>query len=119
MSGTNSCRLDMHFLAKMGDIWACRRHVTDMSTTFPAKATSATVMRLMVDGNSNEAEKRGGGGGDRWGWRRRWRREAELEAEDRGEGERRRWRRMRDVDAEVEEIDVGGGKVGGERQRWR
>ena len=40
---------------------------------------TAPVMRSMVDGNSNEAEKRGGGGGERWGWRQRWRREAELE----------------------------------------
>ena len=72
----------------------------------------AMVMRSMVGGNSNEAEKRCRGGRERW--RRRWRREAELEAEKRGEEKRRRWRRIRDAEAEVEEIDVGGGGVGGE-----
>jgi hypothetical protein len=40
-----------------------------------------------------------------------------LEAEQRGEEKRQRWRQMRDAEAEVEEIDVGGGGVVGER--WR
>ena len=69
------------------------------------------VMRLMVDGNSNEAEKRGGGGGERWGLRREAELEAEVEADERcggrGGGDRRRrrwsWRR---------EVEERGGLVG-------